>query len=84
MSRIHRGITYATNRDRWIENYLQALESWGRRSGELKPIVLYHTQQAWAAYGQFRVTGEPRFRWGAWAAIQEATAMLANGPAFRT
>jgi hypothetical protein len=63
--------------DVWIERYLVALEAF-RIKTDATPIILYHMRSAWAAYGKYRVTADPSFRWSAWRAIQDAAAALAH------
>lgn len=61
--------------DHWIESYLETLERWRieRRAGE---IVRRYLCKAWAAYGLFRISGDPHDRWLAWQAIQSAASSL--------
>jgi hypothetical protein len=62
-------------RDPWIEGYLEALESWRRQAG-VEGKILAQLRAAWRAYGQYRATADPFFRWSAWRAIQNGVAAL--------
>jgi hypothetical protein len=66
-----------TVRDVWIEAYLAVLERWQIQAAA-QGIILAQLRDAWSAYGQYRASAEPSFRWLAWSAIQTAAATLAH------